>query len=375
MADVVDLLDAPAQPATTPAAGTAGGDTGGDRGAQGAASEGGAPAATGKTAETGEPARGRGGRKPAAAKVTDPAPAADKTPAPKPTAKDTTSTDDDGDGETEGNADDDLFDDEGGKKGTVEWPEDWREKIAGDDPKFMKRLQRFTSFDAFVKSQRALEAKLSSGEYKRALPEDATEEEKAQWRSENGIPDKPDAYEFPTIKGHEWSDADKAIATEFLADLHAANTPTPIAQAALGWYAKFQQKQAERIAEIDRADKEAREDALRSEYAPGEYRAHLKLARDMLNDDDFISPDLRQALASARTADGRRLLLHPDLTRFLAERGLEKRGGAGLISGETGARIGSRIEEIKRVMANDIDKYYSDGLDKELAELQAKVQR
>lgn len=372
MADV-DLLDAPAQPATTPAAGTAGGDTGGDRGAQGAGSEGGAQAATGKTAETGEPARGRGGRKPAAAKVADPAPAA---PAPKPTAKDATATDaDDGDGETEGSADDDLFDDESGKKGTVAWPDDWREKIAGDDAKFMKRLQRFTSFDAFVKSQRALEAKLSSGEYKRALPEDATEEEKAQWRSENGIPDKPDGYEFPTIKGHEWSDTDKAIASQFLADLHAADTPAPVAQAALSWYAKFQQQQAERIAEIDRADKEAREDALRAEYAPGEYRAHLKLARDMLNDDDFISPDLRQALASARTADGRRLLLHPDLTRFLAERGLEKRGGAGLISGEAGARIGSRIEEIKRIMANDIDKYYSDGLDKELAELQAKVQR
>ena len=370
MADV-DLLDAPAQPATTPAAGTAGGDTGGDRGAQGAGSEGSAQAATGKT-EASEPARGRGGRKPAAAKV-DPAPAA---PAPKPTAKDATATDaDDGDGETEGSADDDLFDDESGKKGTVAWPEDWREKIAGDDPKFMKRLQRFTSFDAFVKSQRALEAKLSSGEYKRALPEDATEEEKAQWRSENGIPDKPDAYEFPTIKGHEWSDTDKAIATGFLAELHAADTPAPIAQAALSWYAKFQQQQAERIAEIDRADKEAREDALRSEYAPGEYRAHLKLARDMLNDDDFISPDLRQALASARTADGRRLLLHPDLTRFLAERGLEKRGGAGLISGEAGARIGSRIEEIKKIMADDIDTYYAKGLDRELAELQAKVQR
>ena len=375
MAADVDLLETPVTPAAGGKQDTgASGDTsgaGGDAGASGADT--GAPAGDSKATDTGEPARGRGGRKPAAAKAPAKAPADDGV---KPTAKDATATDaDDESDDGDGSADDDLFDDESGKKGTVEWPDDWREKIAGDDPKFMKRLQRFTSFDAFVKSQRALEAKLSSGEYKRALPEDATEEEKAQWRSENGIPDKPDAYEFPTIKGHEWSDTDRAIATEFLADLHAADTPAPIAQAALSWYAKFQQQQAEKIAEIDRVDKEAREDALRSEYAPGEYRAHLKLARDMLNDDDFISPDLRQALASARTADGRRLLLHPDLTRFLAERGLEKRGGAGLISGEAGARIGSRIEEIKKIMADDIDTYYAKGLDRELAELQAKVQR
>lgn len=375
MPDDIDLLDAPAK------TDGAGGDTGVDDKAGGDA---GKPAASsadkavakiaadagadveGDSAGDGDdkpaaPAKGRAGKTQQAKGKADPAaakgeqkPAAGKAPGP--------------DGEL-------GFDEEnedGSPKAPADWPDDWREKLSAGNEKLAKRLARFSSPEALLKSWQSLEQKLSSGEFKRQLAADASDEEKAAWRAENGIPDKPEGYELPTIKGHEWSDVDKTIANGFLADLHAADAPAPVAQAALTWYAKFQQQRAEAMADQDRLDIESREDALRAKRAPGDYRAHTRLAKDVFQDEEFMTASLRNAIAGARTADGRRLLYHPDLTEFLIERGLERRPG-GLITGEQGARMGGRIDEIKKIMASDLDRYYAEGLDKELLELTEKV--
>lgn len=325
-----------------------------------------APAASADATDTAAPAE------PAAkdAPASKDAPVADKAPPAKTTEKPATSAK----VETEDDDPLDIDDSEEGAKPAAGWPEDWRERMAGGDEKLLKELKRFTTIDNWAKSQRALRQKLSSGEYKRAtLPEDATEAEKAEWRKENGIPDKPEDYGIPEVKGHEWSDADKAIANQFLTDLHAVGTPKPIAQAALTWYAKFQSQQLEARAEMDRQAATEREDALRAEWGPGEYRPHVNLAKTMFNDDAFIPAPLRQALAEARTADGRRVTHMPEFIMFLAQAGLERKGSAGLITGEQGARLNSRMDEIKKVRETDIDRYYAEKMDVELLELTEKI--
>lgn len=372
MPDDIDLLDAPAGGGADGKA-----PTDADKGSvQGGSERGSSDDAAGKyqadASDDGKGASDDGdaapkGRKGRGSKVAKKAEATDETgESGKAPAKAAASDDELGFGDE---------DEDGNPKGPATWPDDWREKLAGNNEKLGKRLARFASPEALLKSWQSLEQKLSSGEYKRAaLPADASDEEKAEWRQANGIPDKPDGYQFPTIKGHEWSDDDKAIAGEFLAELHAANTPQPVAQAALGWYAKFQQQAVERRARQDRADIEAREDALRTEWGPKDFRPHIKLAKDTFQDDEFMPAELRTAIAGARTEDGRRLIYLPEFTRFLAEHGLERRGPAGLISGEQGARMGSRVDEIRRVLATDRDRYYSEGLDKELADLMEKME-
>ena len=282
-----------------------------------------------------------------------------------------------GKAETDGGDADDLdFEDEaeGDAKPQASWPEDWREKLAGTDDKWLKELKRFTSPETFAKSQRSLRQKLSSGEYKRAaMPENATEDEKAEWRKENQIPDKPEDYGIPEVKGHEWSDVDKTIAQDFLADLHAAGTPKPIADQALKWYAKFQQRQIEGRSELDRQNVAAREDALRAEWGPGDYRPHVTLAREMFQDENFMPAGLREALADARTSQGARLIHNPDFVRFLAQQGLERRGTAGLISGEQGARMTGRADEIRRIMREDYDRYVREDLGAELIQITEKT--
>ena len=45
----------------------------------------------------------------------------------------------------------------------------------------------------------------------------ATDAEKAEWRKANGIPEKPEDYAVPEVKGYEWTEADKPLMGAFMA--------------------------------------------------------------------------------------------------------------------------------------------------------------
>ena len=51
------------------------------------------------------------------------------------------------------------------------WPEDWRNRFAGSNEDDVKRLNRFKDPANIWKSYRALEQRISSGEYKRSRPD------------------------------------------------------------------------------------------------------------------------------------------------------------------------------------------------------------
>src|SRR5687767_4172297 len=74
------------------------------------------------------------------------------------------------------------------------WPENWRNLYAGEDGKKLARLERFTdpvkAFDALIEAQN----KIRSGELAKPLPPNANEQERAEWRQANGIPEKPEGY-------------------------------------------------------------------------------------------------------------------------------------------------------------------------------------
>src|SRR5688572_23894721 len=76
----------------------------------------------------------------------------------------------------------------------ADWPADWRQKLAGEDKKTLERLGRMASPADLLKSYRALEQKISAGELKKGLPENATPEQVAEWRREQGLPEKPEGY-------------------------------------------------------------------------------------------------------------------------------------------------------------------------------------
>ncbi len=248
------------------------------------------------------------------------------------------------------------------------WPENWREIMAGSDEKLLARLKRFNAPTGIMNSWREAEKKLSSGELKKALPKDATPEQVAAWRKENGIPEKPDEYKFD-LGGIVPSEQDAAVLTEFASVSHETNLPPDVANKLANWYfARQEQAAAQQVA----ADKEFNVQAqvdLRQEWG-AEYKANVNAMNSFL--DSTMPKEAKDNLFGARLADGSLLGDNPVILKWLAQVAKDNMPGAELVP--TGAPsvakgVHGRIEELESLMKTDSEKYYSSGADKELLKL------
>ena len=373
--------------------------------ADGMLSEADVGAAAPKPAPAAAPAKAAPAPKPAAkaapAPAADPAPVTEEAPATKeakaPVAKDAPAKpaseavsifdDDDEPAEGEAVADGETAETEAAaeeKSEPASWPDDWRERIAGTDEKMLTELKRFSSFDNWVKSQRALRQKLATGEYKKAetFDESWDDTKKAAWRKEQGVPEKPDGYTVPEVAGHAWSDEDKAALAPMFEDMHALNAKPEVVQAALGHYANVLAAAKEKITANDRQHKIELEDHLRTEWGP-DYRANVNLMKRALNDPEVLpggmaDGGLGAALMTARLADGRRLINMPGMADFLANIAREKYGESAMLPSSEVTALNSREAEITKIMETDIDRYYrernanGETLQQELAAIMAR---
>lgn len=241
----------------------------------------------------------------------------------------------------------------------ADWPEDWRDKFAGSDEKLRARLNRFQSPLNVLKSWREAEAKLSSGEYRKPLGPDAKPEDIAAWRKENGIPEKPEEYEFK-LDGFVPSEADKPMLDAFKGFVHENNIPPSDASRYVNWYFS-QQEQV--VAQQQKADAEYRTtaiDELRQEWG-AEYRANINAMQNFLS---ATAPEgLTEQLFGARLANGKVLGDDPNALRWLVSLAREHAPGAGLVPAGTanvGKGIDGRISEIEKVMATEPNDYWRD---------------
>lgn len=314
-----------------------------------------APAAAAPAAE--KPAAAPAAEKPVAAA---PAAAPPEKPAAKPAAAAKPATsflDDPEDDDEEAPADDAPAAKEGEEAPAAKpaaWREDWREALAGGDEKLLKELKRYKDIDGWNKSVRALRQKMSSGDLKRAKPpEDATPAEIAEWRKDNGIPEAPTDYELPA---HNWSEADKPLVDSFLAKLHSANTPAPIAKAAVEWYTEFQAQQIEQRTVADREQAIENEEKYRADWG-GDFRGNVQILKRVLKDPEIMPDGLGTAMAEARMADGTLLRNHPAFFQAFANLAKEKYGEASMLPADTVNQLNNREAELVKLMSENYDDY------------------
>lgn len=235
-------------------------------------------------------------------------------------------------------------------------PEQWRELFSGGDDKALARLKRYSSPQNVVKALLAAEQKIRSGEYKRTLGEDATDEEKAAWRKENGIPDKPEDYKIPDVEGRKWEDADKPVIDTFLKELHGANASQAVIDKMLSTYAQVTAAQKEAAAEKDRSDDVAIRDHLRDTLGT-DFAPTRKLMARALGDQELFPGGLGAILKDARAPDGMKLINKAEFADWLANFSVDNYGAGAMITGEGNATLNSREEELVQMMRSDIDKY------------------
>src|SRR3990167_1252839 len=80
------------------------------------------------------------------------------------------------------------------------WPEDWVTRMSKGDQKRAKDLGRYASPEALADGYVNLRKRVDSGELKPTLPKNAKPDDIKAWRKDNGIPDKPDAYDLTGLQ-------------------------------------------------------------------------------------------------------------------------------------------------------------------------------
>ncbi|NWG25369.1 MAG: hypothetical protein HXY30_13325 [Pseudorhodoplanes sp.] len=252
--------------------------------------------------------------------------------------------------------------------------------MAGGDAKELARLQRFADEAAYHRSYRALEARLSSGEFRRALPENASAEELAAWRKDNGIPDKPEGYleKLTLPDGLVLGEADKPVAESFARRALEKNWTPQQFNDAVGWYYENLEAQQAAQAEADAAFKQTSDDALRAEWQGADYRANLNAIQNLFAG---WPKGLAEQLLTARTADGHILGNMPDFVKQMAALARELNPAAALVpagGADPGKSLSDEIASIEKTMREKPDEYWNSTTMqtryRELLEAQEKMQ-
>lgn len=241
------------------------------------------------------------------------------------------------------------------------WPDNWRELMAGEDKAYLKTLSRMASPADVLKKARAAEQKLSSGEYRKVLGKDATDEERAAYRKEIGIPDKPEGYmeALALPKGVVLGDADKPLVESFAKAVHDVDmTPAQVSKAMSWYYTQLDEIKAAQEAADDEFRQSA-EDTLRVDWGQADYRRNLNAVKNMLA---AAPKGVGERLFGGRTADGRLIADDPETLKWMAQLALDMNPAASILpaGGADGAAMESEIEKIEKFMQSNRAEYFRD---------------
>ena len=238
------------------------------------------------------------------------------------------------------------------------WPDDWRAQMANDDDKAARLLERYTSPDAVGKALMSAQQRIR-----------ATDEQRAEWRLEHGIPETAQDYEVPILLDGKYEDLDefgKASIDAFRGTFHELDMPPEHAEKIMSVANDVALQQMERQAETDALRQEETEDTLRMDWG-ADYKKNIALNAQFMQD---RLGDSWQSFVTARTPEGLRLADDPKFNKFINQMARSE-GGTVLQTGETAAghNVQARIEEIRKIMSTDYSKYKREGLDVEYSKL------
>lgn len=238
------------------------------------------------------------------------------------------------------------------------WPDDWRAQMAQGNKDVEKLLKRYASPQSVADAFKNLRGRLDSGEFKKPLPDNPTEDEIAAFRKEHGIPDKPEGYEF--ADGLEVSEIDKPILDAFKEYAHGKNWTPDQVKDVTSWYFAAREHENEQMYENDQAYRQQAEDALRSELG-NEFRPSINGLRNFMQ--QTFGPELTASIFSARLGDGTLAGNNPAFLKGFIHLMKEVNPAATvtLPDGNYGGKgVEERIAELEKQMQADINAWQSD---------------
>ncbi len=198
------------------------------------------------------------------------------------------------------------------------FPDDWRAQLAGDDQSFIKTLERYDSPTSFAKAHRELTAKLSSGELRaspKPLPDNATDEQRAAWRAERGLPANSEAY-LSALKlddGIVPGEADKPLLESFAKEAEAAGVDQQTFNKLSSWWFRTQDAAATQQAHEDARFHTQAVVELTQEWGK-EFTGNNAAVSNLMQ---MMPESVRYDLLSARLPNGRMVGDDPEFNRAM----------------------------------------------------------
>jgi hypothetical protein len=227
------------------------------------------------------------------------------------------------------------------------FPAEWRKLVAGENPEHLKTLERFQSPKALYESYAALRGKLSSGELREMtpFPEKGTPEQQTQWRTINGIPEKPEDYKPQLPQGAKLTDDDQAVIAGMAKAAHAAHMRPEHFNANVGWYLQTKNERAQALHDKNLEVQDATEETLRAEWG-ADYKGNIARIEGLL---DMAPKGVKETVANARAADGTALLNNADFARYMVDLARQINPAGVVLPGSGGNMSQSIDEEIKGI--------------------------
>ncbi len=242
------------------------------------------------------------------------------------------------------------------------WSDNWRQLMAegvGGDEKLLKRLDRFTSPAEVLKWALNAEKKISSGEYKKALGKDASPEDIAAWKAENGVPENPADY-LADIDGLVIGEEDKEGIDFILSHAAKSNIPKQYVQEIVKSYDAWREQTEQHIAEQDAQFAREADDKLRAEWG-GEYRLNQNAVKNFAY--QAFGEEMAEQIFNARLPDGSVFGNNPELNMAFASLARELNPAATLLPPGTSNSLSTLDDEIKAIekqMRDDRHGYFKD---------------
>lgn len=253
--------------------------------------------------------------------------------------------------------------------GAATWPEDWRQKFAGGDEKFLKQLERMKSPADLAKSYRELEKNKAA--LPKALPENPSEEDLKAWRADNGIPESYDKYDLTFDDGLVVGEEDKADLEPYLKDMHGINASPDFVKAGVKAYLRAKDNALAAQKELENKTTQEMVDHLRQEWGP-EYRAKMNGVKAFLAQ---LPEGMNDKLQSLRYSDGTPALNDPQFFHTVMEPLMDAvmpHHTLVNITGQAGVGAQERIDQIKQIIRDEPERYYKGA---EGQKLQSELQK
>lgn len=249
------------------------------------------------------------------------------------------------------------------------WKDDWRQKVAGEDPKMLKELEKHKTPAELAKAYRELQKQFSSTRPAPELAKDATPEQVSEWREKVGIPETWDKYDTALDNGVIIGENDKAIVEKYLQKAHDANMkPDEVKKSLQTYFEMMNADEAQRIRNAEISQTNLIQD-LQNQWGV-QYKGNISLVKTHL--EQSLGEEAFTKLNQATLPDGTFVINNPIILNHLLKQAKQEMGSHTITDTPSTdlTSLTDRKKQIEKIALTDSKLYYnSPELRKELNEI------